>query len=88
MDARSFCPGSKGLREPTPEEVACPRCGASVEIWSDESRRKCPACGMLVTRGRDGGLACAEWCAAARKCLGDDLYERWRRSRGGDAATT
>jgi len=81
MDAKSFCPGSRNLREPVPEEFACPRCGTPVEIWSDEVRRQCPNCAMLVTRAGPTGPACAEWCAAARQCLGDALYEQWLQSR-------
>ncbi len=81
MDGRSFCPGSRTLREPTPEDFPCPRCGTLVEIWSDEVRRRCPSCGMPVARAGSTGPACAEWCAAARQCLGDALYEQYRRTR-------
>jgi hypothetical protein len=76
-----FCPGSKTLREPMPEEYPCPRCGTVVEIWSDEVRRKCPACGMLVARADPAQASCAEWCAAARQCLGDAVYDQWLRGR-------
>ncbi len=81
MDVKSFCPGSRSLREPVPEEFPCPRCGTPVEIWSDELRRQCPSCALVVTRVGSAGPACAEWCAAARQCLGDALYEQWLQTR-------
>ncbi len=84
MAGSSFCPGSRTLRDPVPEEFACPRCGAAVEIWSDEAQRRCPSCGMAVRRGGSLGPACAEWCAAARQCLGDTLYEQWQRTRAAE----
>ena len=37
---------------------------------------------MLVSRADPAQASCAEWCAAARQCLGDAVYEQWLRSRG------
>ncbi len=33
---------------PFPDEVTCPRCGADIEIWSDEEVTSCSACGYRV----------------------------------------
>lgn len=81
IDSQQFCPGSRTLREATPEEYPCPRCGTAVEIWSDEVRRKCPSCGLVVVKDNPSVIACAEWCASARECLGEELYERWKASK-------
>ena len=43
-----YCPGSKLLRQPKPESVACASCGTEVEIWSDEIKGTCPGCGKTV----------------------------------------
>jgi len=91
------CPGSRTLREPVPEEYPCPSCGTVVEIWSDERARRCPSCQTQVIRASaalpqsigkssrpatpSSSPACAGWCAAARECLGAEIYERWLRQR-------
>ncbi|MEI6125571.1 MAG: hypothetical protein WCQ99_03365 [Pseudomonadota bacterium] len=33
-----------------PEFYICPDCGSEVEIWSDESKRKCPSCHQVVLK--------------------------------------
>ena len=65
------CPGGE-LRNLHVEDITCTKCGTSVELFSDEQRRKCPKCGTRVTR--ETAPACASWCAAAEKCLGADRY--------------
>jgi DNA-directed RNA polymerase subunit RPC12/RpoP len=65
------CPGGE-LRNLYVEEVKCLECGSSVELFSDEQRRKCPKCGTKVTRTTTP--ACASWCAAAKQCLGPERY--------------
>jgi hypothetical protein len=57
--------------------LTCPNCGAEVEIFSDEGRVKCHVCGGYVCK--DEVPSCAEWCAKARECLGE---ERWRSLKG------
>jgi hypothetical protein len=62
-------------------------CGRKVEIWPDEGEARCPSCGRIVKR--DLPPACIEWCAAARECVGEKLYDRYLRAkgeRGGSAA--
>jgi hypothetical protein len=44
------CPGPERSAPPSPENFSCPGCGAEVEIWTDEKKRKCPQCGELVKK--------------------------------------
>ena len=62
------CPGSLGTTVPTPVERKCHKCGALVEIWSDEEKADCK-CGTTIFK--DKKLTCAIWCSHAEKCLGD-----------------
>jgi hypothetical protein len=50
-------------------EVPCPQCGASVELFRDESSGRCPNCGhRFLNPGADFG--CAQWCSLAKECVG------------------
>lgn len=60
------CPGIARIVRPVPEYVKCPNCGATVEIWSDETETECDNCGTRVTR--DIEPSCLEWCRYADKC--------------------
>lgn len=71
------CPGSDA-RNVTAVEVVCPSCGASVELFSDEQRRRCPSCGTKVTR--DAVPACAAWCPSAAACIGPEKLESLLRT--------
>jgi predicted metal-binding protein len=42
------CPGLELTLTVTPEEYPCTRCGRLVEIWTDELKRRCTDCGMVV----------------------------------------
>jgi len=42
------CPGLDLTLTVNPEEYPCPGCGGLVEIWTDELKRRCTECGMLV----------------------------------------
>jgi hypothetical protein len=49
--------------------VACPRCGQSVEFFKDETARRCGACGhRFVNPSLDFG--CAAYCPFAEQCIG------------------
>ncbi len=74
MFNNGFCPGSKVLREPTPEEYPCPQCGYKVEIWTHELERNCPQCGTTVFKERTP--SCIDWCQYARECVGEETYAR------------
>jgi len=65
------CPGSFNSTQPAPRQFNCPSCGTAVEIWSDEVRGTCPACGRFVFAS--SVPVCVEWCSAAEQCLGDVL---------------
>ncbi|HAM50922.1 MAG TPA: hypothetical protein DCP92_09630 [Nitrospiraceae bacterium] len=68
------CPGSKEIRNPFPEELACFWCGTSNEIWSDETETVCKKCGKTISR--DMAANCLLWCPAAKECVGVEKYER------------
>lgn len=51
----------------------CPSCGAEAEMFSDEVKVRCCRCKEWVYREKMP--SCVEWCASARRCLGE---ERWR----------
>ncbi len=72
----SVCPGqdSRKLRVSL---YKCPKCGADVEIFSDEVKVRCQKCRQLVYREKMP--SCIDWCASARQCLGE---ERWRQIKG------
>lgn len=73
MDSRFRCPGSFRSALPQPMEKTCPRCGAEVEIWSDEEMVYCE-CGTPVFR--EAVPRCVEWCPAAEECIGHILDVR------------
>jgi DNA-directed RNA polymerase subunit RPC12/RpoP len=78
MDS-AFCPGSRLLRQPTPELYPCPNCGMEVEIWSDELKRVCPSCKKTVLR--PGGMSCLEWCKFGKDCVGEATFASYQRDR-------
>lgn len=47
-DIRSGCSVTSA---PVPGEATCKKCGAAVEMWSDETEVKCETCGALVSQG-------------------------------------
>lgn len=74
----SLCPGqdNRNLRG---ELYKCPNCGAEVELFSNEVKVKCYQCGKMLHR--EMLPSCINWCASARRCLGE---KRWRQLKGGD----
>lgn len=66
------CPGQDS-RELTISLHPCPNCGAMVEIFSDEQRRRCAECKTMVFA--EETPSCIQWCQAARECLGPERYE-------------
>ena len=75
----TICPGAKMLRQPQPEIFECPKCQGEVEIWTDEIRGTCGACG--ATMMRDGTMSCLDWCAMGRDCVGDEAYDTYMRNK-------
>jgi hypothetical protein len=65
------CPGqdSRYWKPGAVFEAKCPKCGAEVEFFKDESSRRCKACGhVFVNPQMDFG--CASYCKYAEQCLG------------------
>jgi predicted amidophosphoribosyltransferase len=75
----SNCPGSQRFKQPQPENIKCPFCGADVEIWTDEAEALCPKCRKTTTR--EEGQSCLDWCKYARECVGDEIYNRFLKGR-------
>lgn len=70
------CPGARTIREPMPEFINCPDCGREVEIWTDELKATCSACGGKVFRAAQA--SCIDWCPHAKECVGPEVYEKLR----------
>ena len=47
-DIRSHCSVTSA---PVPVETTCEKCGADIEMWSDDTEVKCEKCGTLITQG-------------------------------------
>ena len=81
------CPGQDLSRKKMDEVVCnlpCPKCGSEVEFFFDDKNRICPECGCKVSKSdiqllKDFG--CADWCVAAEKCIGSDLYSRLKNAK-------
>ena len=59
-------------RTPTIIEKVCPQCGELIEMFSIDSQMACEKCGFVAYNDT---LSCVQWCAHARKCVGDEMYE-------------
>jgi hypothetical protein len=68
-----MCPGqdTRYWRPGDIAEVACGGCGAMLEFFKDEARRRCRQCGKMVTNPKMS-LGCAQWCEHAKECFGFD----------------
>lgn len=60
-------------------EIPCPKCGAVVEFFKDEVRRKCRCGHEMVNPKMDFG--CAQWCQYAEQCVGTVSEEAKARQR-------
>ena len=66
------CPGqdSRYWQSNAIFESICPKCGAAVEFFKDDTTRKCDACGhRMLNPKMDFG--CASYCEYAEQCLGN-----------------
>ncbi len=65
------CPGqdTRYWTDDAAFEVPCPRCGAAVELFKDESSAKCTRCGHRFSNPKMT-FNCAQWCEYAEECLG------------------
>ena len=60
-------------RTPTLEEKICPNCGNVIELFSIDTQVACDNCGFVAYNDT---LSCVQWCEYARKCVGDEMYEK------------
>ena len=75
------CPGVSRLKTPTLEVKTCPQCGAEIEIFSTDVAVACDNCGFVAY---NDVASCIQWCKYARKCVGDELYEKLTGNRKPD----
>jgi hypothetical protein len=68
QDTRFWKPGDIFTAE-------CPKCGAEIEFFKDDARRRCSWCGHLFYNPKIE-LGCAEWCQYAEKCVPDLMKEK------------
>ena len=80
MDDPQFeCPGSKFIKKPYPTFIKCKRCGADVEIWTDEPKAECDKCGCVNMKEAD--KSCLDWCKYAKECVGEEAYNKHMASK-------
>ena len=74
--AKNGCPGAARLKG-TPELNLknCPECGGEIELFSTDPLAKCK-CGFVAYNDTQ---SCIKWCAYARECVGDELYEKFNK---------
>jgi HD superfamily phosphohydrolase YqeK len=66
------CPGhdSRYWKPGAIFEARCPKCGAEVEFFKDDTTRRCTQCGhRFLNPGMDFG--CASYCQYAEQCIGN-----------------
>jgi len=68
QDTRFWKPGDIFVAE-------CPKCGADIEFFKDDTRRRCAWCGHLFYNPKIA-LGCAAWCQYAEKCVPDLVKEQ------------
>jgi len=73
------CPGSQKFSQPEPQEIKCTFCGEKIEIWTDETKTKCPKCKKTVTR--DQAPSCLGWCKYGKECVGEEMYKKYLKNK-------
>jgi len=51
-----------------------------MEIWTDEAKATCPNCKKQVIRST--GASCLDWCKYAKECVGDEIYNKYMKTKG------
>ena len=70
------CPGAASLKGAREIKLkTCPECGAEIEIFSGDISSAC-RCGFIAYADTP---SCVMWCARARECVGDAIYEEYKR---------
>jgi transposase len=68
------CPGTANLRTPTLAVKKCPRCGAEIEIFSNEPSATCDSCGFVIW---NDFASCIQWCRYAERCMGEETVRKF-----------
>jgi predicted RNA-binding Zn-ribbon protein involved in translation (DUF1610 family) len=63
-------------------EHCCTTCGAAIEFWKDDVKRRCPGCGKFMFNPSLGDT-CLSWCEKASECLGNADIQEWKKRTGG-----
>lgn len=71
------CPGASNILMPTIKIKKCPECGEEVEIVSSDMQTQCDNCGFTIYNDL---TSCVQWCAYAEECLGEELYNRLKKT--------
>ena len=74
------CPGAQKLRDVMPDYIKCPDCDEELEIWTDELQVSCPKCKKEITR--EDNKSCVDWCNFAKKCVGNEKYNKYMKNKG------
>jgi len=68
------CPGAASLRGAQEIKVKiCPECDEEIEIFSRDTHVQCE-CGFIAYNDTQN---CIQWCALARECVGDEIYNKF-----------
>lgn len=71
------CHGADKLKTPTLREKTCPECGNIIEIFSTDTEVACDRCGFVA---HNDIKSCVSWCKYAKLCVGEELYNRIKKS--------
>ena len=67
------CPGSSNIKgTPDLKIKKCPNCGNEIELFSTDMKVNCGQCNFVAY---NDSQSCIKWCAYARECVGDEIYE-------------
>jgi len=78
FDMMRSCPGAAWAKNPTITEKICPRCGREIELFSIDPYMPCE-CGFIAYNDVQ---SCMKWCAYARQCVGDEVYDKFMANQG------
>lgn len=81
------CPGQDKAywKEDPAFEMPCPKCGADVEVFRDETTARCGQCEHRFKNPKID-LSCAQWCAYAKECVGFAAPKQASSSNLGEGA--
>ncbi len=72
------CPGAGNIKgTPTLKVKQCPGCGKEIELFSTDPAVTC-SCGFVAYNDI---VSCISWCALARECVGDEVYEQYMKNK-------